>query len=690
MANPLKSIENSASKLLNEKSDTSSERADYRRNDQWVKTSFIVSNLSDTEKENRRFSSATFKYTDSSLGGNHCINPPPQFTRYADVPDKGLNVKASDVRLSYSGANLGMGDYYSEAIDDNNQIVHLRFGVPEYNSLTQFFTGFYNSSASNLARTGRYDQSFLEKFVRGAVGLITLAILPLLILPVAFMMAGSAFRYFMKWPSSKFSYLKPAMPLYWNAVTSLVNQLGIAKGIINYVVPQQYETIIGEPYNFTQEDYSVFAKIFPEFSKNGMLDVYAIANKSKRMEMRHRLALTKQLSGAGGSSEWFGKIRANHDEGGGIDEPNAKETTPFALESLIQKWLDTPLLSKGDNDGAVEKDMRRGKDISGMDAAEASKAMKDKEFEAEEDPDGYADFFLANAADGSEWASFRVDYTGPVQESFSNSTAPSTLAEKLNSVSSSARNLRINMAEGNIDSFGIVKTALDTVGTIASGVADVLQIGGLAAFAGNAFVDIPEHWESHSASLPKTTYTITLCSPYGNPVSKFLYIDLPLCMLLAGALPISTGKQSYQSPFFCELYDRGRVITRYGVIDNLSIQRGTSNLGFNNEGSSMAIEVSFSVKDLSSLVTLPISQGFLPMILDGIFDNENAFSDYVMALSGTSLRDATDRVPLLKMQLGRKIADIDSFFSRSHFASYTAGLPVGQLASLFMLGTEKE
>ena len=61
MANPLKSIENSASKLLNERSDTSSERADYRRNDQWVKTSFIVSNLSDTEKENRRFSFKRFE-----------------------------------------------------------------------------------------------------------------------------------------------------------------------------------------------------------------------------------------------------------------------------------------------------------------------------------------------------------------------------------------------------------------------------------------------------------------------------------------------------------------------------------------------------------------------------------------------------------------------------------------------------
>jgi len=195
-------------------SDKGDESFEYMKDSQWIKQSFIVTqgNLDDIEIANRKFSSAAFKYTDSSLGGNHCINPPPQFTRYADIRDKGLLRNAVDTTLQYQPGHIGMGRYYSEAIDDNSQVIHLRFGVPSYNSLTQFFTGFYNSSAAGLARTGRLDASFIEKFLRFGVGLVTLAIMPLLILPIAFMMAGNAFRFFFKMPSSKFYYLKPSMP----------------------------------------------------------------------------------------------------------------------------------------------------------------------------------------------------------------------------------------------------------------------------------------------------------------------------------------------------------------------------------------------------------------------------------------------------------------------------------------------
>lgn len=48
-----------------------------------------------------------------------------------------------------------MGRKYSEAIDDNGQLIHMRFGLPQFNSLMTFFTGFYDSGASILSRTGR-------------------------------------------------------------------------------------------------------------------------------------------------------------------------------------------------------------------------------------------------------------------------------------------------------------------------------------------------------------------------------------------------------------------------------------------------------------------------------------------------------------------------------------------------------
>jgi hypothetical protein len=78
----------------------------------WVRQSFLVPSSyfapGSVDASNRFYTSAALKYVDTRPGGNIAINPPPQFTRYADP-------KAPS-RLN--GSN-GLGIYYSEAIDDN-------------------------------------------------------------------------------------------------------------------------------------------------------------------------------------------------------------------------------------------------------------------------------------------------------------------------------------------------------------------------------------------------------------------------------------------------------------------------------------------------------------------------------------------------------------------------------------------
>jgi hypothetical protein len=664
-------------------------------NSNWIKQAFltnaisvkeIISSLSKSDIQNRSYSSASFKYQDSSLGGHHCINPPTQFTRYADIRHGGLRTQNLQVSTQAAPGDIGQGSYYSEAIDDHNQLIHLRFGVPQYNSLFQFFTGFYSSTAGSLARTGRMDDTFINKFLKFTSGVIAIAVFPLAIIPLAAMMVGSAVRYFFKWPSSKFYYLKPAMPLYWNAVESMVNQIGVNKGVIYYpfVNDQDQQSVVDGLHKTTGTEKNIFSDLLGDglFTKNGKINVYAIANKAKRMESRYHILLNSKFEGA--TDDWFGKVRATIAEGGGVNVANPKETKGLTLEEYLVKWLSSPILSAADGKANFEKDLRQGQDLSKLTQQELDIAK----YAPKELPPSLLEFFLAEQADGASWATFRVDYTGSVSESFSNSVGESTLAQKLNSASSSARNLRVNFADGNVG--GLLGTAVDGVKSVLTGVADTLKLGGLAAFAGNAFVDIPKHWESSSASLPKSNYTLTLISPYGNPVSQMFSIYVPLCMLLAGCLPLSTGKQSHTAPFLCELYDRGRSITRLAIMDSLSIQRGVSNLGFNGEGQPMAIEVSFSVLDLSSIVSMPIAQGFSSTILDGLFDAENSFSDYLMALSAMSLRDVTDRIPMLKYQIDKKKADVDGFFSAAHFGQYVASLPGVNLLGAAFYGTDKK
>lgn len=71
------------------------------------------------------------------------------------------------------------------------------------------------------------------------------------------------------------------------------------------------------------------------------------------------------------------------------------------------------------------------------------------------------------------------------------------------------------------------------------------------------------------------------------------------------------------------------------------------------------------------------------MPLEGLFDGDNAFSDYLMALSSMKLSDTIYRIPMLKKQLARKAADLATFTSSAHMAAYTASnLGVGMLAGI--------
>jgi hypothetical protein len=102
----------------------------------------------------------------------------------------------------------------------------------------------------------------------------------------------------------------------------------------------------------------------------------------------------------------------------------------------------------------------------------------------------------------------------------------------------------------------------------------------------------------------------------------------------------------------------------------------------------MAIDVNFTVTDLSSIVAMPITPGF--NLTGGLFDTENTFSDYLMALSGMELLDIVNRLPMLKYQANRSLASIASATSVSNIAQWTANLPGINLMSMVMRGTDRK
>lgn len=647
----------------------------------WVRQSFLVrkDQLDADDFKDRTFSTASLKFTDTTPGGNFAINPPPQFTRTADIRQVGrLN------RDRYRG----MGRYYSEAIDDNSQLIYMRFGMPKFNSMSQFFTGFYSSSAGMLARTGRADSVFYD--LGKAAGFVV-SVISWKLVAVQMLFAGINFA--QQKPSSKFYYLKPTMPVYWQAVATMINQIAVNRGIVPRVGGSDQQGINGK-YEFDKAALTKLHELLPDiFDEGGGIDVFAMANRAQRLAHKHQKSL-QQAAEQGNTN-----IRERWNE---LNSEKLEDSKPF-FRDYMQRWF-----------GVKASQPKSATATSGMEPI------------AEEGDDGasWLDFLKAEMDDGAAFACFRVNSTGQVQESFSSSVTESELSNKLNSMSSSSRSTSFSFANGNIvggmlgEAIGSVTSA---VGDVLRGVGDALQISGLAALAGSAFVDIPKHWQSSSANLPTMSYTINLVSPYGNPISQLINLYVPLCMLLAAALPISTGRQSYGSPFILELYDKGRCQTRLGMIDSLTITRGTGNLGFDNDGHAMGIDVSFSVVDMSSILHMPITQGFamntagaaagaiagaragvvgaavgaaaggfIGAAAQASFDEDTVFSDYMAVLGSMGLADQIYPMRKLKLNLTKQLGSFDQLTSAAAIASFAGDtLPARAWSAVFFKGVER-
>lgn len=703
------SMNDLATTLTSDKAPTTAAQPLLPRDDQWLRLSFILPAdngnnipLNSDDLSNRSFSSASLKYTDTTPGGNLCINPPPQYTWYSDIHSTGYRGAGLDgvyePSLNMKAGSAGMGRYYSESVDDSNQLIHMSFGVPEYNTLSAFFTGFYSIGDAAMARQGRYDSGVLGAITSVAAAAVAFCVAPLLLIPIGIGLLVSAAKFAFGISSSKFWTFKPTPHTYWMAVDGLVNKLSLYMGI-------------NQPSNYgkSADEISLISSFMPSaFSDKGRLNVLAISNAAKIKQLEFEKTLQQALiNNANNPSKALYEVINNRSVL--IATANRRSVASRSLESYIQSIINDGrtqangqsvgdsvklMASKvsdemsswfgslfGDSDTSKMSsatDMEMNKGITAADAVSSSKK------------NGFLNYWLATESDGNKWASFRVDYTGTVQESFSNSVGEIATASVFNSMSKKARDLRISLADGNIT--GIIKPITDAVGSILNKTADYFNMTGLHALMGNAYVDIPKMWEGSETTINKVSYTMRLSSPYGNPISQLLNIYLPLCMLLAGTLPLSTGRHSHTSPFIVQLHDRGRAFIQQGIIDSLSITRGSSNLGFTKEGKALAIDVSFTVLDLSNLVSVAINDTLSSLIpsLSEMNDGENPMNMYMMAMAGMTLHEALYIGARAQRVINQTKSNWESFTNPARWGSWVgSGTGVGILEGIMRGSSDK-
>ncbi len=658
----------------------------------WLKQSFMIGNsfLSNpADGVNRFWSSASSKFSSAVIGSSIAVNNRAQYTRYADIRVKGRLKGRNDVTLFNTSGNYGMGRYYSEAIDDNAQKIFMRFGVPQYNSLVSFLLGAADPDSTQLARTGRLSTAYkISKLVTGIAMFVSFPVLSTAVY------IGKAVSSLFAFPTSKYYTVKPTMHLYWSSVNMLANTIAVNRGLLPaYLSSNPNSQKISNLYQFDTANMEELATMFPGImDSSGYFDVFAIAS---RPQVLANNLFTQDYNDVNPSTttDFTGYVNSNN-----ANDPRNKTYVDtkegyhnFAAYINEALMFSSYFMASGSskNSSGIETDPRGGAPIKtegSTPAVDANGNIIDNTTapttsNAASSPGWISSavkYFDANIRDGAEFAIFQVDYTGSVSESFSNSAVDSEIANKINSTSSEAREARFSLENGNLLGGaigGLADTLVSTVKDVASGVLAGATFGlgqgvlsALGILAGQGYIDIPKHWQSSSASLPRSTYNIKLISPYGNPISQMMNIYIPLSMILAGALPLSTGKQSYTSPFLVQLWDRGRIQIQTGMIDSLTITRGVSNLGFTNTGVPLAIDVSFSVMDLSSIMHMPVSTGSLFNGNIGM-DADNILMDYLAVLAGQDIYSQIYAIPRAKLNLAKTINNYRKLISPAYWAN---------------------
>lgn len=627
------------------------------KDSQWLRQAFMLptSNMSDnlatkasisiSDNRHRTYSGAEGKYTDTTLGGNFTINNVPQATRFTDRKQAGMH------------GTKGMGRYYSEAYDDNAVRCHLRFGVPEYNSISTFFANFYDPEAGQLARTGETRGIF--NMAGRAVGfLVSVPLKP-------FVWAGRFWRFATNKPYSKYYYLKSTMPLYWQTATNIVNTLAVNSGLSPSVFSD--ETTVTETLDdgtttlrpnysasgiSSEEEWKKYQALLPKiFTSQGGVNLYAVATGAQR---RHNSYL-KHMENVMMTSDKT-NIRDN------LADLHAGNWDAKSKHASYADYIGGYL---SDSKARMAKE------------SEESSLFTDSVL-GSWDKQSLGEEVLAGLRDGAEWVAFRLDEPPTASESFTSTTKESSIAETINGVSAQAKEaknsfMNFNIGDGPVSS--VIEGFTSAVGDFVSGVGEGVGLSGLAVLGGGAFADIPQVWEDSSASLPSADFTIQLRTPYGNKLSIFQNLYVPLAMLLAGALPLSTGRSSYTSPYLCECYVPGFTQIRTGMITSLSITRGTSNAGWSVDGLPLGIDVSFTVTDMSSVMHVPVTERA------GLFDDDNAFNDYMAVLAGLGIAEQVYPVEKLKRRLNYMYRDFESWSSPAHAANWFVGTMPGRLLS---------
>lgn len=582
--------------------------------------------------------SASLKFWDTSFGGHRCINAPYGFTETADI----VTPPVGRITAGAIAGTYGLGEYYSMAIDDNLQTVSLQWGTPRFNSLGNFFTSAYSIELAYMTNAG--NSTIKNFFFNVGKGIGMLYTLPLQAVAGAYRVASKAIDFITNTPSNKFYYMEPKMAQYFQMLTYLVNQTAVNMGVTEPLDDALIKTEDGKVKIMEPSEPLAVAQYLPDIFKGaqggagGGIDVYAVASKFQRVSQRYRRELQritdKTLSSS--SRGEFDKSMTEALKSINVDDLY-NDDREVNLATLLNRYHNKIKQKEPIASSEVAVKDAPGTPAEGV-IIDTGGNIQNKGIS---DPD-LIDVFRAELADGGQFITFAVDANPEVSESFSNSSSSSELEDSLNSSAELARRANFNFAGGNLGDnvfANTVEAAMDAIGALLNGLLSAVSLGGLASLNGSSQFDIQDMWDGHDATMPTASFTITLGGPYNDPMSVLIDQVIPLLMLVTGAIPRSTGHNTYTSPFMCRAFSKGRFDIKNGMISSLNIRRFVANRPQSVEGLSTRIVVDVEVANFDKLIHAPMETSILAAAGMPFAMQDTAIGDYLGALSAMDLYD---------------------------------------------------
>lgn len=241
--------------------------------------------------------------------------------------------------------------------------------------------------------------------------------------------------------------------------------------------------------------------------------------------------------------------------------------------------------------------------------------------------------------DDKNYIQYYVDANMSYSESTSNSTSSSMIEQQITSLEGLSKELQVLTGMTGVDVYGAsseFSSGLDDIvnkyvrgdGALSKMVHSITGTANTIVQGGN--IILPEIWQD-SAFGKNYQFSINLHTPYGNTMSWYLNICVPLMHLMAMALPHQLTANTMKMPYLVKMFSPGWFSCEMGIIDSLSIEKGPSNDTWAANGLPSEVRVTVSVKDLYSSLALPAS--YKP----SEFMNNSGLVEYLMTTCGMNL-----------------------------------------------------